>query len=64
MAQTVGVFDSLPLFASCVFSYSALVASNASTSLIDAHSTSILHTSHNVASIPSIPPSCSSLISF
>ena len=57
-------FDSLSLFASCVFIYSVLVASHVSTSLIDAHSASILRTSHDVASIPSISTSCSSLISF
>ena len=56
-AFSVGVFDSLSLFASCVFIYSVLVASDASTSLIDAHSASILRTSHDVASIPSISSS-------
>ena len=63
-ARCVGVFDSLSLFASCVFSYAVLVASHASTSLIDAHTASILRTSHAVASIPSISTVCSSLILF
>ena len=63
-AGCVCVFDSLSLFASCVFNYSVLVASHASTSLIDTHSASILRTSHAVASIPSISTCCTSLILF